>query len=63
MTMFWREFKNSVKNKLMRDKQFMENFKTLIKVIIDLNDKLYEQTIEKQYSKQHFERKEYQIKQ
>ena len=39
--MFRQKLKNSVKNKLMRDDQLIENFKTLIEVTIDLNDKLY----------------------
>ena len=49
MIIFRQNFKNNVKNKMMRDKQFIENFKIMIEMIIDLNDKLYEQTLKKQY--------------
>ena len=47
----------------MRDERRVKDFKTLIEMAIDLNDKLYERIIEKQYLKQHFGRKNYQIEQ
>ena len=49
MIMFRQNFKNNVKNKIMRDEKFVQNFKIMIKMIIDLNNKLYEQMLKKRY--------------
>ena len=57
MTMFRRGFKNNVKNEMMRNERLVENFKIMIEMTIDLNDKLYERVMKKRYSKRHFERK------
>ena len=50
MILFRRNFKNNVKNKMMRDKRFIEDLR-IIEMTIDLNDKLYEWTLKKQYFK------------
>ena len=63
MIMFKRNFKKNVKDELMRDERFIENLKTLIEIVIDLNDKLYERAIKRRYLKQQTERKKYQIQQ
>lgn len=47
----------------MRNKHFIENFKTLIEITINLNNKLYKQIIKQRYLKQKFEQKKYQIQQ
>lgn len=59
--MFKKKFKNNIKNKIIRNKYFVKNFKTIIEITINLNDKLYKQIIKQQHSKQRFERKKYQI--
>ena len=48
--MFKRNFKNNVKNKLMRYEETIENFKKLIEAIIDFDDKLYEKIINKKFT-------------
>lgn len=63
MTIFRQDLKNNVKNEMMRDGRIIQNLKTMIKMTIDLNNKLYERIIKKQYSKRHFEQKEYYIQQ
>jgi len=45
--MFRREFKNNLKNKIMRNKQNASDMFNLIKIIINLNNKLYKQVIKK----------------
>ncbi len=47
--MFRRNFKNNLKNKIMRDGKFISDMFNLIEVVIDLNNKLYEKAMEKQY--------------
>ena len=42
----------------MRDERFVENFKIMIEMIINLNDKLCEQTLKKRYSKPRQQRDE-----
>ena len=42
----------------MRDKRFIENFKIMIEMIIDLNNKLYERTLKKRYHNQRQKRDE-----
>ena len=49
MTMFRRELKNNVKNKIMRNKRNYESFTKFIEIVIDFDDKLYEQVMKKQY--------------
>jgi len=39
--MFRRNFKNNLKNEIMRNSKFINDMFNLIKVIIDLNNKLY----------------------
>jgi len=45
--MFRREFKDNLKNKIMRNKQNASDMFNLIKIIINLNNKLYKQVIKK----------------
>ncbi len=45
--MFRRNFKNNLKNKIMRNNKFISNMFNLIEVIIDFDDKLYKKTIKK----------------
>ena len=53
MIMFRQNFKNNVKIEMMRDERFIKNFKIMFEIVIDLNDKLYEQTLKKQYYNQY----------
>ncbi len=39
--MFRRNFENNLKNEIMRNSKFINDMFNLIKVIIDLNNKLY----------------------
>ncbi len=45
--MFRQDFKNNLKNEIMRDKKTLNNMFDLIEVIIDFNDKLYKKAIKK----------------
>jgi len=45
--MFRRNFKNNLKNEIIRDKKTLNNMFDLIEVVIDFNDKLYEKVIKK----------------
>jgi len=47
MTMFRRDLKNNLKNKIMRDDKFINDMFDLIEVDIDLDDKLYKRIIKK----------------
>ena len=49
MTIFRRRLKNNVKNELMRNGAFIENFEKLIEQTIEIDDKLYEQTMKKRH--------------
>ena len=49
MIMFRRELKNNVKDEIMRDERDYESLAKLIKIVIDLDDKLYERVIKKRY--------------
>ena len=51
--MFRRKFKNNVKNELMRDKRKINDLKILMKATIDFDDRLYERTMKRKYSKRH----------
>ncbi len=48
--MFRRNFKNNLKNKIMRDDKFISDMFDLIEVVIDFDDKLYEKVIKKRYN-------------
>ena len=50
--MFQRKLKNNVKNELMRYKKRIRTFENLIEAAIELNDKLYERAMKRQYIKQ-----------
>jgi len=47
MTMFRRDLKNNLKNKIMRDGKFISDMFDLIEVIIDFDDKLYKRVMKK----------------
>jgi len=47
--MFRRDFKNNLKNKIMRNNKFINDMFDFIEVIINFNDKLYKRIIKKQY--------------
>ena len=47
--MYRRELKEQVKNELMRDEKAYETLDELIKIFIDLDDKLYERVMKKKY--------------
>ncbi len=48
--MFRRDLKNNLKNEIMRNEKTLNDMFDLIKVIIDLDDKLYEKAIKKRYN-------------
>ncbi len=45
--MFRRNYKNNLKNEIMRNERIFNNMFNLIEVIIDFNDKLYKKAIKK----------------
>ncbi len=45
--MFRRNFKNNLKNEIIRNKKTLNNMFNFIKVIIDFNNKLYKKAIKK----------------
>jgi hypothetical protein len=47
--MFRQDFKNNLKNEIMRDDKSINDMFDLIKVAIDLDDKLYERAMKKRY--------------
>ena len=49
MIMFRREFKNNVKNELIRWNEKLKNFNQLIETTIELDDKLYKKIMKKRY--------------
>ena len=49
MTMFRRDFKNNLKDEIMRDDRFISDMFDLIEVIIDFDDKLYKRVMKKKY--------------
>jgi hypothetical protein len=53
MTMFRRDFKNNLKDKIMRDDKFISDMFDLIEVVIDLDDKLYKRAMKKRYDQFH----------
>ncbi len=50
MIIFRRNFKNSLKNKIMRDDKFISDIFNFIEVVIDFDDKLYKKIMKKQYN-------------
>ncbi len=49
MTMFRRDLKNNLKDKIMRDDKFINDIFDFIEVVIDFDDKLYKRAIKKRY--------------
>jgi len=49
MTMFRRDFKNNLKDELMRDGKSISDMFDLIMIVIDFDDKLYERAMKKRY--------------
>ncbi len=47
--MFRRDFKNNLKNEIMRDEKILNDIFDFIEVIIDFNNKLYKKVIKKKY--------------
>jgi len=45
--MFQQDFKNNLKNEIMRNKKTLNNIFNIIEVVIDFNDKLYKRAIKK----------------
>jgi len=50
MTMFRQNLKNNLKDEIMRDEKILNDMFNLIKIVIDLNDKLYERAMKKRYN-------------
>ena len=48
--MFYKGFKNNVKNKLLYYKKIINNINSLIRVLIKVNNKLYEKVIKKKFN-------------
>ncbi len=48
--MFRQDFKNNIKNEIMRDNKFISDIFNFIEVTIDFDDKLYKRVIRKQYN-------------
>ena len=48
--MFRRDFKNNLKNEIMRDERTLNDIFNLIEVVIDFNDKLYKRAMKKRYN-------------
>ena len=49
MTMFRRGLKDNIKDEIIRNEQNYENLAELIKIVIDLDGKLYKQVMKKRY--------------
>ncbi len=49
MTMFKRDLKKNVKNELMRNDARFDIIQTLVKIAIDIDDKLYKRAMKKRY--------------
>jgi len=47
--MFRRDFKNNLKNEIMRDDKFISDMFDFIEVVIDFDDKLYKKVMKKRY--------------
>jgi len=50
MTMFRRDLKNNLKNKIMCDDKFISDMFNLIEEAINFDDKLYERAMKKRYN-------------
>ena len=50
MTMFRRKLKDNIKNIIMRDERNYKNLTEFIKIVIDLDDKLYKRVMKKRYN-------------
>ncbi len=48
--MFRQDFKNNLKNEIMRDNKFIGDIFDLIEVVIDFDDKLYKKAMKKRYN-------------
>jgi len=48
--MFRQNFKNNLKNEIMRNRSFLSDIFNFIKVVIDFNNKLYKKVIKKRYN-------------
>ena len=51
--MFKRDLKKNVKNELMRSNARFDTIQILIKIAIDVDDKIYKRVIKKQYDQSH----------
>ena len=47
--MFRRNFKNNLKNKIIRNDKFINDMFDLIEIVINFDDKLYEKAMKKRY--------------
>jgi hypothetical protein len=50
MTMFRRNLKNNLKNKIICDDKFISDMFDLIEVVINFDDKLYKRAMKKRYN-------------
>ncbi len=48
--MFRRDFKDNLKNEIMRDEKTFNDIFDLIEVVIDFDDKLYKRAMKKRYN-------------
>ncbi len=48
--MFRQNFKNNLKNKIIRNNKFINNIFDFIEVVINFDNKLYKRIIKKQYN-------------
>ena len=48
--LFRKKLKNNVKNKLLRYNKIINNLNSLIRALIDVNNKLYKQAIKKKFN-------------
>ncbi len=53
MTMFKRDLKKNVKNELMRNDARFDIIQILVKIAIDVDDKLYKRAMKKRYDQLH----------
>jgi len=53
MTMFKRDLKKNVKNELMRSGARFDIIQILVKITIDVDDKLYKRAMKKRYDQSH----------
>ena len=56
MIIFRQRFKNNVKNKIMKNKRVIIDFREMIEQAINLNDRLYKQIMKKRYHEIFFEK-------